>query len=196
MEELIDGLEITMVNLYQQTVTHPQITARTGDACNLIDFADQSFDVVFSNSVIEHLGSLENQQRMASEVRRVGRRYYIQTPSRTFPLEPHYVFPLAQFLPRSVRIQIGARWKFGSYCTPGDLIAAARVADEIRLLTSQEMQALFPSSTLHLEHIGPLVKSITAAGKGEKSIQFLNKAGHLTATEACERGQKILLPFF
>jgi hypothetical protein len=153
-----------MVNLYPQKVAHPQITARTGNACDLADIPDLAYDVVFSNSVIEHLGSLENQQRMASEARRVGRRYYIPTPSRTFPLEPHYLFPLAQFLPRSVGIQIGAHWKFGSYCTPGDLTAAARVADEIRLLSLREMRDLFPGATLHLERLGPLLKSITAVG--------------------------------
>ncbi|WP_255695553.1 methyltransferase domain-containing protein [Rhodohalobacter sp. 614A] len=51
-----------------------------GDALDMHMFEDKSFDVVFSNSVIEHVGSFENQRRFADEVRRVGKAYWVQTP--------------------------------------------------------------------------------------------------------------------
>jgi len=66
-----------------------------------LPFPDQSVDIVYSNSVIEHLSNWENQQRFAAEVRRVGKRYYVQTPNRHFWIEPHLLTPLIHFLPKS-----------------------------------------------------------------------------------------------
>src|SRR5258706_140697 len=71
-----------------------------GDGCHL-PFGDRSFDIAFSNSVIEHVGTLEAQIMFANEFRRVARKYFLQTPNRHFPIEPHYLFPLFQFLPIS-----------------------------------------------------------------------------------------------
>jgi hypothetical protein len=68
------------------------------NGCQL-PFSDQSFDIAFSNSVIEHVGTWEAQTAFADEVRRVGRKYFVQTPNRHFPIESHYLFPFFQFLP-------------------------------------------------------------------------------------------------
>lgn len=64
-----------------------------GDGASL-PFADQSFDLVFSNSVIEHVGSRATQARFASEIARVGKQFWLQTPSRYFPIEQHLWTPL------------------------------------------------------------------------------------------------------
>ena len=69
-----------------------------GDARDMRGLRDHEFDVVFSNSVIEHVGSFADQAAMASEVRRVGRRYFVQTPNKYFPIEPHFLVPGFQFL--------------------------------------------------------------------------------------------------
>jgi hypothetical protein len=101
---------------------------------------------------------------MADEVRSLGLPYGVQTPNRYFPIEPHFLFPGFQFLPRSLRVWLASRWRYGSYCRPGDVRAAAASVDEIRLLTGAEMQRLFPEAQLFRERIGPLVKSYVVVG--------------------------------
>jgi len=166
MNDLSAGeLQVTMVNLHPQETTLPNVRAVTGSALDLSGFDRSDYDVIFSNSVIEHLGSLDNQRRMASEVLRMGLRYFVQTPNRYFPVEPHFLLPLFQFLPRAGRIWLASHWRYGSYCRPGNVAAATEVVDEIRLLSAAEMAALFPGARLHLERFGPLVKSVTAVGR-------------------------------
>lgn len=79
-----------------------------GDGLHL-PFADQSFDLVFSNSVIEHVGSAANQQRFADEVRRVGKRYWVQTPNHGFPVEQHLLTPF-YWLPVGLRRAVATRF--------------------------------------------------------------------------------------
>lgn len=69
------------------------------DGCAL-PFRVGSFDIVFGNSVIEHLGNLENQKQFALECQRVGVRYYVQTPNKPFFIEPHLMTPFIHWLPR------------------------------------------------------------------------------------------------
>ncbi len=85
-----DGIEITLLNLTLEPVNNPNFTSVIGDALSMSQIADQYFDVVFSNSIIEHVGEYEDQRRMAEEIKRVGKRYFVQTPNRYFPLEPHF----------------------------------------------------------------------------------------------------------
>ncbi len=70
------------------------------DGCRL-PFADRTFDVVFSNSVIEHVGSADRQKEFADEIRRVGRAYWVQTPNFWFPVEAHLLTPAVHWLPKS-----------------------------------------------------------------------------------------------
>ena len=73
----------------------------SGIACD-IPFPDKSFDLAFSNSAIEHVGSEENQFKFAREMMRVGKRIYCQTPSRLFPIDPHLTAPFLHWLPNSL----------------------------------------------------------------------------------------------
>ena len=69
-------LELVLLNLHARDVGTSHVECVSGDATRL-PFADNAFDIVFSNSVIEHVGSLDDQRRMAREVKRVGRRYFL-----------------------------------------------------------------------------------------------------------------------
>lgn len=73
--------EYRPVNKYQVLFLQPNQTTVVGDGTRLA-FEDQSFDLVYSNSVIEHLGTWEKQQAFAAEARRVGRGYWIPTPGQ------------------------------------------------------------------------------------------------------------------
>lgn len=95
-----------------------------------LPFRDKSFDVAFSNSVIEHLQSLEDQARLAAELTRVGRSHFIQTPNKLFPIEPHYLFPFFQFLPTRVQQWLHAHFDLGN-------IRRSDPFGTIRLLTKE-----------------------------------------------------------
>ena len=153
---------VTILNFKKPRKQLPDhITFVVGDGTG-IDFPDRSFDIAFSNSTIEHLGNWENQQRFAIEMRRVGRRYYVQTPHYHFPIEPHYLAPFVHWLPPSVQkrvVRFGTPW--GWIERPSKEAAAAMV-EEIRLLVAEEMERLFPDGTVDREVVGGLTKSLIA----------------------------------
>jgi hypothetical protein len=145
-------------------VSGPPFSSVAGDARAMPEFADAEFDVVFSNSVIEHVGGLEDQRRMAEEIQRVGRRFFVQTPNRRFPIEPHTVFPLFQFLPLAARVSLVRRFQLGWIPRTPDARAARGRICSIRLLTRAEFGELFPGATIHRERVCGLTKSFVACG--------------------------------
>jgi hypothetical protein len=157
-------VEIVLLNRERVAVSGPPFASVVGDGRRMPEFGDGAFDVVFSNSVIEHAGDPEDQRRMAREIRRVGRRYFVQTPNRHFPVEPHFVFPLFQFLPVSLRVHLLRRFSLGWVPRMPDAAEARAFVRSIRLLTRDELAALFPDATLHRERIGGLTKSFVAYG--------------------------------
>ena len=155
------GLRITLLNLYPVETSHPAIHAVLGDATDMREFEKGSFDLVFSNSVIEHMYTLELQQKMASEILRVGKSYFIQTPNVYFPIEAHYALPFAQYYPKAFLHFILTQTKL-SRLKKWSSADASQYQDEIRLLNAQEMKALFPGASLLKEKVLGLTKSITA----------------------------------
>jgi SAM-dependent methyltransferase len=109
---------------------YPRIPYVQGDACDL-PFADGAFDIVFSNAVIEHVGGRELQRRFVSEALRVGRRVFLTTPNRRFPIEVHTRLPLVHWLPDAVSHRV--------YRALGK-----DEATEVDLLTRRSLAALFP----------------------------------------------------
>lgn len=116
-----------------------------------LPFAEGEFAIAYSNSLIEHLEP-SDRGRFADEVRRVGERYFVQTPNRWFPVEPHVLLPLFQFLPRPLRRRL---WRLGVSKGP---------FEDIRLLDARELRRLFPDAVIFRERLGPLTKSLVAAG--------------------------------
>jgi hypothetical protein len=163
-----DGIHITLLNLTAEEVRGPHLTSIVGDARRL-EMEDSCFDVVFSNSVIEHVGSPDDQRRMAVEVRRVGQRYFVQTPNRYFPIEPHFLFPFYQFMPVSVRILLLQNFDLGWFKRERDAARARQIVEGIRLLDKRQFAGLFPEADIFEEKIGWLTKSFVAYGGWDES---------------------------
>lgn len=134
-----------------------------GDGCHL-PFPDQSFDCLFSNSVIEHLGTYQNQAAFAAECRRVGKRYYIQTPNRGFPIELHLLTPFFHWLPRPLQRRMLRNFTVWGQITRPSHQACESFLAEICLLDKREFQTLFPDARIFQERVGGMVKSLIAFG--------------------------------
>lgn len=156
--------QVILLNQMPVQISWPNLRCVLGDAADLSRFADQQFPAVFSNSVIEHLGSFSRQQRMATEVQRVGEHYFVQTPNRYFPLEPHFLLPFFQFFPERLQIALIRRWDLGWYPRIPDHQQAAQHIRSHRLLAESEMRLLFPKCRLYKETVLGMVKSLTAYG--------------------------------
>jgi Methyltransferase domain len=156
-----DDVHITLVNLTAGEQRYEHIVPTAGDATRL-DFPDGAFNVAFSNSVIEHLFTLEQQQAMAREVQRVARAYWVQTPNFWFPMEPHFLVPGWQWLPVAARVAILRRRPVGQAAHCPDRAQAERVVRTIRLMRRRELARLFPGALLVPERFGGAVKSWTA----------------------------------
>lgn len=132
------------------------VTVQVADATRL-PYGEGEFPVVFSSSVIEHIPK-ELQAAFASEVRRVGRRYYVQTPNRYFPIEPHYQVPFFQFLPERARRALNKRFTLG-WKEKGKW-------EEINLLSARDLRRLFPDGEIHRERVCGLTKSLMVVRRG------------------------------
>jgi len=101
-----------------------------------LPFASGSFDWVFSNAVIEHVGDWEQQRRFADEIRRVASKgYFITTPNLYFPIEPHALLPLYQFYPERLK-PLALRVSPGYMNEP----------EPICLLSKRRLKKLFPGA--------------------------------------------------
>jgi ubiquinone/menaquinone biosynthesis C-methylase UbiE len=162
-----DRHSITLFNRRVVKLADPRFSSVVGDARRL-PFANAEFDVVFSNSVIEHVGDYGDQYRMAQEIRRVGKRYFVQTPNRYFPIEPHVVLPFFQFLPLSARVWLVSllRMQRIEQIRRISTMKAKfqRYFGAIRLLSRYEIKQLFPEATVQAELFCGLAKSFMAYG--------------------------------
>jgi hypothetical protein len=159
-----DDVSITLVNLEAEPRRHDNIHATQGDATDLADHADGGYDVAFSNSVIEHLFTLDAQKRMADEVRRVATAYWVQTPNFWFPIEPHFIVPAWHWLPEAARVTILQRRGVGWAGRCPDPEHARAIVREHRLMRRAELARLFPDAVIVGERFGGMTKSWTALG--------------------------------
>lgn len=153
---LVDhDLRVTLLNLPGsdvRLVDSARFRLLHGDACALPELADQSFDLAFSNSVIEHVGDEPRQAAFAAEVRRIGRAYWVQTPSDAFPLEAHTGVPFYWRLPAAARDRLLERWRAKSPVW-------AYAIEHTRVLSRARMHALFPDASVFIERRLGLEKS-------------------------------------
>ena len=161
LEYNIDDIAITLLNLEKEEVHAANISSVKGDAVNLSVYKDKEFDIVFSNSVIEHLHNFENQIKMSKETMRVGKYYYIQTPNKYFPIEPHMCFPFIQFFPYKLVKYIMMNTKLVLWRYHSEKYIK-RYYSEIKLLSHKQLRKLFPDSKIYKERFCGLTKSLTA----------------------------------
>lgn len=159
-------VEITLLNTSESEIGkddyHPQLKHFVGDARDMREFSLKEFDIVFSNSVIEHVGTYSDQSRMAAEVQRVGKKYFIQTPNFYFPIEPHFMFPAFHWLPIKIRVWLITHFALGWYSKFDDTAKAEEMVRSIQLLRKNEFLWLFPKAQISEEKIFGLTKSFTA----------------------------------
>jgi hypothetical protein len=131
-----------------------------------LPFRDGAFDVVFSNSVIEHVGDAASQKQFAREVARVGRAYWVETPNRWFPVEQHLLTPFVHWLPQRWQRALAPRLNWWRVLVP---VSADRrdfyidhYLQDVRLLGPGELRALFPEARILRERVLGVAKSLVA----------------------------------
>lgn len=131
-----------------------------------LPFKDRAFEIVYSNSVIEHLGDRASQQIFAQEIARVGIRYFVQTPNKRFPIEPHLLTPFIHYfifyLPRSLQCYLLRYFTLWGWITHPTLWECERFLQEVRLLDEHELRRLFPDAEIWRERFLGLTKSLIA----------------------------------
>ena len=138
---LAPALDITGVDLVARPdYPGPFVLA---DPAEGLPFADAEFGLAYANSVIEHVPPARR-AAFAAELRRVARGWYVQTPARSFPIEPHSLLPGAQWLPSALRRRY---WRLGAQ---GDW-------EDVALLRRGELEDLFGAA--ERERFGPFTKS-------------------------------------
>ena len=156
--------KIHLLNLYESIVpeneTH-QFSSSVGNGLSL-EYKKGEVDLIFSNSVIEHVGSYANQQIFANEVRRVSDKYIVQTPSIWFPLEPHSLIPLFQFLPHPIRALLIMTFNINYFPKAKKYKAAIIVSHSTLMFTHKRFKQLFPEAEIQVERFLGIPKSYTA----------------------------------
>jgi SAM-dependent methyltransferase len=156
---------ISVVNISAEHIAtikryYPQIEAVVGDACEL-PWPDKSFDVVYSNAVIEHLGSFEKQKRMAAEIMRVGKRWFVTTPNRWFPFEFHMRLPLVTWLFGDGYLRIGNIISY-NHLRGRYMIGVKR--SDLRLMSASELRKCFPGSNIIKQRVTFMAETLIAVG--------------------------------
>lgn len=161
---------VTVLNLERASAPESWIDVVVGDACDPPDrLRAESFDLVFSNSLIEHVGGIANRQRCADFIRSKADQYWVQTPYRYFPVEPHWLFPGFQFLPLAARAAVTRRWPLG-YMRQQSALDALQTAQWVELVTITEMRASYPDAAIWYERFAGLVKSVTAVKTSRRPV--------------------------
>jgi len=155
------GLEknVTLLNLDKPRIVSP-FKYIIGDARDMTMFDDKYFDIIFSNSVIEHVGNYEEQKKMSQEIRRVAKKYWVQTPYKHFPIEIHFLFPYFQYLPLSLKLIIAKTWPFSFSKKLG--LDPKTTVENIWLLNIREFKSLFYDAEIEKEKFLGLYKSLIA----------------------------------
>lgn len=158
---------VTTVNIADASSSADWIEHRVADACSVDDVLGRGdrYDLVVSNSLLEHVGGYERRCRLAEVVHRAAGMHWVQTPNRYFPLEPHWLAPGWQFLPVPARAAVLRRWSI-SHDRPADRAEAVHTVLSTELVSRAEMRLTFPDSEIWAERVVGLPKSLVAVRAG------------------------------
>jgi hypothetical protein len=147
------------------------MSAVAGDACDPpAALRDQRFDLVFSNSVIEHVGGHQRRRRFAHWARALGESYWVQTPNRWFAVEPHWLCPFVHWTPPAVRAHVMRRWPLGAFHNRDTTFEESlQEVLWIELLTAGELLSYFPGADLIRERVAGTTKSLIATAPASSS---------------------------
>lgn len=153
---------VVAVNRDKRHRSTDRVHCVAGDACALpSSLRAERFDLVFSNSLLQHVGGHARRRQFANTVHEMSDHHWVQTPYRYFPVEPHWVFPGFQFLPLPIRVAVAQRWRLGHFRPPNRAAAIMRVS-AVELVGVTEMRSYFPDSEIWFERFAGLVKSLVA----------------------------------
>jgi len=156
---------LTIVNVGVVEPSPWPIDFLVGDG-RMLPFEDGAFDIVFCNSVIEHVGTHADQRRFAQEIARVGRQYWVQTPNRRFPVELHLMLPLVHFLPKSWQRRVVNRFTLWERLVRPSPQARAfyleHFLNDLKLLDARQLKSFFPGATILAERVLGVPKSLIA----------------------------------
>jgi ubiquinone/menaquinone biosynthesis C-methylase UbiE len=156
---------VSAINLSPEHISlikqyYPEVDVRVGDACNL-PWEDKHFDIVYSNAVIEHLGHFERQKKMATEIMRVGKSWFVTTPNRWYPFEFHMRLPFVTWLPRNGYIRFG---QVISYNHVKRKYMTGIRRDSLRLMTAKDLKHCFPTSRIIKQRVTFIAETLICVG--------------------------------
>jgi hypothetical protein len=153
--------KVVLLNLSADHERGDGFTNVFGDARQL-PFKDHAFDLIFSNSLIEHLYTFDQQQQFADECRRVAARYYVQAPNQYFFVEPHLLTPFIHWLPKWARVRLIRNFIIWGLINRPAREDCQQFVDEVRLLTRRDLRRLFPEAEIWCERVLGMSKSLVA----------------------------------
>lgn len=157
---------ITAVNISQEHTDaikkrYPMIDVKAADARRL-PWPDKYFDIVFSNAVIEHVGGETDQRQMASEIMRVGKRWFVTTPNRWYPFEFHMRLPFVTWLPRHGYLRFSKIIHYSS--AAGKYIRGYAFGGSLRLLDAGDLRKWFPQSRIIKQRVTFMAETLIVVG--------------------------------
>ena len=152
---------ITLVNITGPDWERDRMRMLTYDGRHA-PFPDNSFDICYSNSVIEHVGGAEEMRIFAGEIRRLAPAYYVQTPNLWFFVEPHFLSVFLHWLPNRIKRRLFRYFSIWGLVTKPSLEHIDRTISDINLLTVADMRELFPDAKILRERFLGMTKSIIA----------------------------------
>ncbi len=161
-----ERIQVDVINLELYESTRPNFRHLIKDACDLHEFDDMSYDLVHSNSVIEHVGAWGAMQKMAANVRRLAPVYFVQTPYFWFPIEPHFQAPFFHWLPEQWRYRLMMSTDLGFVWKASSVSDAVLKVQHAALIDYRQFEALFPDAEIARERVLGLTKSLIAIRAG------------------------------